>query len=116
MTRAMLRGFCVLAWIGIAAVAVVPNRGALAQGPIADPWAPNNYEIVPAPGGGANALGFDSRKWSYWQTQIDPRGNMYGYDARGNYWTYNRRTRSYEYYATEPRWQARCYTSVADFC
>src|SRR5580704_16647838 len=64
---------------GIFAAAL--HGAALAQGPIPDPRAPNNFVVTPAPGGGSNALGYDSRKWSYWQTQTDPRGNMYGYDA-----------------------------------
>jgi hypothetical protein len=90
--------------------------GAFAQGPIPDPWVPNNYVVVPGPGGGGVGLGYDSRRWNYWQTDSDPRGNFYGYDARGNYWTYNRRANTYQYYGTEPRWQARCYSSSADFC
>ena len=102
-------------WLAGILAAVLPGI-ACAQGPIPDPLAPNNYVVTPAPGGGSNALGYDSRQWSYWQTQTDPRGNMYGYDAHGNYWTYNRRTNSYRYFGTEPRWQARCYASVADFC
>ena len=48
--------------------------------------------------------------------QTDPRGNMYGYDAHGNYWTYDRRTNSYRYFGTEPQWQARCYVNFFDFC
>ena len=102
-------------WLAGILAAVLPGV-ACAQGPIPDPWVPNNYVVTPAPGGGSNALGYDSRQWSYWQTQTDPRGNMYGYDAQGNYWTYNRRTNSYRYYGTEPRWQARCYGNVLDFC
>jgi hypothetical protein len=90
--------------------------GAFAQGPIPDPWVPNNYVVVPGPGGGGMGLGYDSHRWNYWQTDSDPRGNLYGYDARGNYWTYNRRANTYQYYGTEPRWQARCYSSSADFC
>jgi hypothetical protein len=89
---------------------------AAAQGPIGDPWGPSNHEVVPAPGGGANALGFDAKRWSYWQTQIDPRGNVYGFDANGNYWTYNRRTNTYDHEFTNPRWQARCFLSTADLC
>jgi hypothetical protein len=77
-------------------LAVVLPGVACAQGPIPDPLAPNNYVVTPAPGGGSNALGYDSRQWSYWP--------------------YNRRTNSYRYFGTEPRWQARCYASVADFC
>jgi len=69
-----------------------------------------------APSGGAYALGYDANKWSNWQTDVDPRGNMYGYDARGNYWTYKRQTNTYQYFGTEPRWQARCYIGVADLC
>jgi len=92
------------------------HGAAFAQGPIPDPRAPSNFVVTPAPGGGSNALGYDSQKWSYWQTQTDPRGNMYGYDAHGNYWTYERRTNSYRYYGTEPRWQARCYSNFFDFC
>ena len=97
-------------------ILVVLNGVALAQGPIGDPWGPSNFVVVPAPGYGTNALGFDSRQWSYWHTNVDPRGNLYGYDAYGNYWTYNRRTNTYQHFATEPRWQARCYTSFADLC
>jgi hypothetical protein len=89
---------------------------AFAQGPIPDPWVSNNYVVVPAPGGASMGLGYDSRQWNYWQTTSDRRGNLYGYDALGNYWTYNRRTNTYQYYGTEPRWQARCYTSILDFC
>ncbi|MGD0149811.1 MAG: hypothetical protein ABSB77_14605 [Xanthobacteraceae bacterium] len=92
------------------------HGAAFAQGPIPDPRAPSNFVVTPAPGGGSNALGYDSQKWNYWQTQTDPRGNMYGYDAHGNYWTYERRTNSYRYYGTEPRWQARCYSNFFDFC
>jgi opacity protein-like surface antigen len=87
-----------------------------AQGPVPDPWGPSNMEVVPAPGGGGNGLGFDAHRWNYWQTQSDTRGNLYGYDANGNYWTYNRRTNTYSREVTEPRWQARCYLSTADFC
>jgi hypothetical protein len=99
---------------GIFAAAL--HGAASAQGPIPDPRAPSNFVVTPAPGGGSNALGYDSQKWNYWQTQTDPRGNMYGYDAHGNYWTYERRTNSYRYYGTEPRWQARCYVNFFDFC
>ena len=106
--------------VALTAVIVLALRGvALAQvgvGPQPDPWAPNNDVVVPAPGGGTNTLGYDSRKWTYTQTQTDPRGNVYGYDAHGNYWTYNRRTNTYRYYGTDPRWQGRCYTSAADLC
>ena len=59
---------------GIFAAAL--HGAASAQGPIPDPWVPNNFVVTPAPGGGSNALGYDSRQWSYWQTQTDPRGNM----------------------------------------
>ena len=91
---------------------------ACAQGPVPDPWVHkrNNYVVVPAPGGGSTGLGYDARQWSYWQTNSDSRGNLYGYDAQGNYWTYNRQTNSYFYYGTEPRWDARCYNNIADFC
>ena len=91
---------------------------ACAQGPVPDPWVHkrNNYVVVPAPGGGATGLGYDAKQWSYWQTNSDSRGNLYGYDAQGNYWTYDRRTNSYFYYGTEPRWDARCYNNIADFC
>jgi len=105
MKRAVLAGILVVALHGTAG----------AQGPIPDPWAPSNYTIVPGPAG-TNALGYDAYHWSYWHTQIDPRGNMYGYDDRGNYWTYSRRTNSYQYYGTDPRWQHRCYSSSAAFC
>jgi hypothetical protein len=101
-------------WTGVLVAAL--HGAALAQGPIPDPWVQNNYVVVPAPGGGAYALGYNSRQWSYWQTQTDPRGNMYGYDTYGNYWTYNRRANTYQYFRTEPRWQARCYASVAELC
>jgi hypothetical protein len=87
-----------------------------AQGPVPDPWGPSNYEVVPAPGGGAYTLGYDARHWTYTQTQTDRRGNLYGFDVYGNYWTYNRRTNTYLNTYNEPRWQARCYSSVADLC
>jgi hypothetical protein len=106
MKRVLLTAVFIAALQGVAA----------AQGPIGDPWGPSNLEVVPAPGGGANALGFDARQWSYWQTQSDRHGNLYGYDTQGNYWTYNRRTNTYSREITEPRWQARCYLSVADLC
>ena len=91
---------------------------ALAQGPVPDPWVHkrNNYVVVPAPGGGTTGLGYGAKRWSYWQTISDSRGNLYGYDAQGNYWTYNRQTNGYFYYGTEPRWDARCYNNIADFC
>jgi hypothetical protein len=106
MKRIVLTGILVAALCGVAC----------AQGPIPDPWVSSNYIVVPAPGGGTTALGYDSRQWNYWQTNADPRGNLYGYDAFGNYWTYNHRTNTYQYYGTEPRWQARCYTSIAELC
>ena len=91
---------------------------ACAQGPVPDPWVHkrNNYVVVSAPGGGATSHGHDAKRWSYWQTNSDSRGNLYGYDAQGNYWTYDRQTNSYFYYGTEPRWDARCYNNIADFC
>jgi hypothetical protein len=95
---------------------IILNGAAYAQGPVADPWRPSNYVQVPAPGFGSSALGFDALRWTYWQTDTDTRGNMYGFDAHGNYWTYNRKTSTSRYYAIEPRWQARCYTSVTDMC
>jgi hypothetical protein len=105
----MLRGILI-------GILIILSSGARAQGPIADPWGPSNYVVVPAPGSGSYALGFDSRQWSYWQTDTDSRGNLYGYDAYGNYWTYNRLTNTYRHFATEPRWQARCYTIVINLC
>jgi hypothetical protein len=106
MKRLMLTGVFIAALCGAAG----------AQGPLPDPWGPSNMEVVPAPGGGGIGLGFDAHRWNYWQTQSDTRGNLYGYDANGNYWTYNRRTNTYSREVTEPRWQARCYLSTADFC
>ena len=101
----------------VTAVFIVALHGvAGAQGPRPDPWGPSNMEVVPAPGGGAYGLGFDANHWSNWQTQSDARGNLYGFDVNGNYWTYNRRTNTYSREVTEPRWQARCYLSTADFC
>jgi hypothetical protein len=106
MKRLLLTGVFIAALCG----------GAGAQGPIGDPWAPSNMEVVPAPGGGGYGLGFDAHRWNYWQTQSDTRGNLYGFDTNGNYWTYNRRTNTYSRELTEPRWQARCYLSTADLC
>jgi hypothetical protein len=108
MKRIILTGILAMGLQGIAC----------AQGPVPDPWVHkrNNYVVVPAPGGGATGLGYDAKRWSYWQTNSDARGNLYGYDAQGNYWTYNRQTNSYFYYGTEPRWDARCYNNIADFC
>ena len=59
-------------WLAGILGAMLPGL-ACAQGPIPDPWVPNNYVVTPAPGGGSNALGYDSRQWSYWQTQTDLR-------------------------------------------
>ena len=100
-----------------AAVFVAAFTGAAgAQGPVPDPWWPSNIEVVPAPGRGANTLGYNSRGWTFTQTQTDPRGNLYGFDEFGNYWTYNRRNNTYLNYYNLPRWQARCYSNVADLC
>ena len=46
-------------WLAGILAAVLPGV-ACAQGPIPDPWVPNNYVVTPAPGGGANALGYNS--------------------------------------------------------
>jgi hypothetical protein len=97
-------------------ILILLNSMARAQGPVPDSWGPSNYVMIPAPGNGSYALGYDASRHSFWQTDVDPRGNSYGYDALGNYWTYNRRTHTYQYFATEPRWQARCYTSIFDLC
>lgn len=106
MKRVILTGAFVAALQGVG----------LAQGPVPDPWRWSNYEAVPAPGGGTYTLGYDSDHWTYTQTQTDRRGNLYGFDVYGNYWTYNRRTNTYLNDHNEPRWQARCYLSVADLC
>jgi len=103
-----------IVWMAVFVAAL--TRAAGAQGPVPDPWGPSNYEVVPAPGGGILTLGYDARRWNYTQTQTDRRGNLYGIDAYGNYWSYNRRTNTYSNYYNEPRWQARCYLSVADLC
>jgi hypothetical protein len=77
---------------------------ACAQGPyISDWWGGSNFIVRPGAGGSTYALGFDAPTRSYWQTNIDRRGNSYGYDALGNYWTYNARTNSYQYYQIVPR-------------
>jgi hypothetical protein len=108
MKRILLSGILAVALPGVAS----------AQGPVPDPWVHqrNNYVVVPSPGGGTMGLGYNAKQWSYWQTNSDPRGNRYGYDGQGNYWTYNRATNSYFYYGTEPRWEGRCYNNIADFC
>ena len=103
-----------IVWMAVFVAAL--TRAVGAQGPVPDPWGPSNYEVVPAPGGGIYTLGYDARRWHYTQTQTDRRGNLYGIDAYGNYWSYNRRTNTYLNYYNEPRWQARCYLSVADLC
>ena len=75
-------------WLG-GIFAAVPARARLRPRP--DPGSHRAEHFVarwPAPGGGSNALGYDPHQWTYWQTQTDPRGNMYGYDVHGNYWTY----------------------------
>jgi hypothetical protein len=107
MKVALLIGFCVAALSGAALAQ---------QRPVPDRWGPGNAVVVPGPGGGSYALGYDPRTWSYWQTVTDPRGNQYGYDTYGNYWTYNRRTNTYDHSIKEPRWDARCYTDIVDFC
>jgi hypothetical protein len=100
------------------ALALALQSVASAQGPVPDPWVHkrNNYVVVPAPGGGTTGLGYNAKQWSYWQTNSDRRGNLYGYDGQGNYWTYNRQTNTYFHYGTEPRWDARCYNNIADLC
>jgi hypothetical protein len=100
----------------VVGILAILNSVAHSQGPIPDSWGPSNYVVLPAPGNGTYALGYDAVRHSYWQTDIDPRGNMYGYDAHGNYWTYDRRTNTRQYFPTEPRWQARCFTSIVDLC
>jgi hypothetical protein len=100
----------------VIAILLSLSSAAYSQGPIPDSWGPSNFVVIPAPGYGTYALGYDALAHSFWQTNADPRGNSYGYDAYGNYWTYNRRTGTYQYFPTEPRWQARCFTSVVDLC
>jgi hypothetical protein len=96
MKRALLMGASIAVIVGL------PNT-AFAQGPlISDWWGGSNFIVTPGPGGGSTALGFDAHRRSYWQTNVDTRGNSYGYDARGNYWTYNARTNTYQYFQIVP--------------
>lgn len=86
----------------IAALIVLFATGTVAFGQCPTPWGGwNHCTFVPAPGGGTYVLGFDTGRWRYWSTDIDPRGNMYGYDSRGNYWTYRQGTGIVEYYDSD---------------
>jgi hypothetical protein len=60
----------------------------------------NSYYTTPGIGGGAIVQGFNLQNGSNWHTNIDPHGNMNGFDARGNYWQYNRGSSTYMNFGT----------------
>lgn len=90
------------------AAAVLLAMGSLASAhcPTIDEWTGRGpCVVVPSPGGGISVLKGDWWGATYWGTNVDPRGNMYGYDYYGNYWRYDRATGTYHYYDTKPtRW------------
>lgn len=55
----------------------------------------NSTYTTPTYNGGARVQGFNSRTGNNWNTNIDRRGNMQGFDSRGNSWNYNRSTKTY---------------------
>jgi hypothetical protein len=73
---------------------VAGAHSALAQGLNGYGWN-SGYIVKPLPDGGAYLLGFDATPFAYWSATADPKGNMYGFDGHGNYWTYDRRTNTY---------------------
>lgn len=69
---------------------------ALAQSRSVYDWqSGNSYTVTPGFNGGAHIRGFNLNTSSMWNTDIDARGNMRGFDANGDYWTYNRGSKTY---------------------
>jgi hypothetical protein len=89
----------------ITAALMGTNAAAFASCPtVIGPGSRGYCVTVPAPGNGAYVLGIDTGRSTYWTTDIDPRGNMYGFDIYGNYWAYDRRTDTYRYFDTTREW------------
>src|SRR5262245_38122333 len=84
----------------IAVMLLATAAPALAQGPRSYDWPSRRYTVRPAIGGGAYVLGYDPFTTSHWMTDVDPRGNMYGFDPYGNYWTYQRGSNTYTNFGT----------------
>lgn len=82
---------------GLAVVAIVMTAGsAFAQsGYTYDYRSGNSYNYYTSPGGQTTVRGSNLRTGSSWNTTIQRNGNMSGYDAGNNYWSYNARTGSY---------------------
>jgi hypothetical protein len=59
----------------------------------------NCYTVTPSDNGGYRVQGVNLSTGSQWNSTIDERGSR-GFDADGNYWTYDRRSWSYINYGT----------------
>src|SRR5262249_55200731 len=84
----------------IAVALIVSAVPALAEGPRGYGGWGGSYTVRPAIGGGAYVLGYDVFSGSHWTTDIDVKGNPYGFDPYGNYWTYERGSNTYTNYGT----------------
>ena len=60
----------------------------------------NSYSIQHNFDGSHTVRGWNAGTGSSWTTTISPSGDMRGYDARGNYWTYDRGTGLYMNHGT----------------
>lgn len=72
------------------------------QGPrsVYDWQSGNQYFVTPKPGGGAHVQGFNFQNGTTWNTDIDRRGNMQGFDGNYNYWQYDNNTKTYQNFGT----------------
>lgn len=60
----------------------------------------NSYRTTQNYDGSVTVNGWNTATGSQWRTTINPDGNMKGYDASNNYWTYRQNTGAYYNYGT----------------
>jgi hypothetical protein len=88
--------------IGVLASALaLASTGALAQSRTIYDWqSGNTYTVRPRLNGGVHVDGYNLNNDSMWNTDIDRRGNMRGYDADSNPWSYDSGSKTYMNYGT----------------
>lgn len=88
-----MRWTAVLASLGVALAFTATARAQIRT--VYDWQSGNSYVVTPNYGGGMHVQGYNLNTGSIWNTDIDSQGNMHGYDAGGNYWTYDRGSKTY---------------------
>ena len=92
-----IRGGLLAAGLLVAAAAVADGFGTTYS---YDWRSGNSYSTQHNLDGSHTVRGWNAGTGAQWTTTIEPDGDMHGYDAQGNYWTYDRGSGLYMNYGT----------------